>query len=112
MALAVADALLDQYDISLAISDLRGHIGFDRRVIGIDYIATAFPTLLVMWNGLRQGHDYPIALQSRAFAPMRLHVYSRGLSNDRAIREWETCGAQIVNDLWADDCLALRKGAA
>lgn len=104
IVMAVADHLQHCYPgLPVLIADMPGNVGFDRRCTAIDYVANVFPTLLVMWNGLYDGAEYPARLASRGFrAGLPLWIYSNGIGQDSALPRWSHLGAKVlcIGELW------------
>jgi len=89
-----------------SIADMPGYLTLAQRCLGIDYIASTFPTVLCMWNGLRNGDEYPRYLKERRdFNPGMLWVYTRGLENERAMELWLGLGAHLIPDIWRENPL-------
>ena len=107
LVMAAADYFADCYPKRFfAIADMPGYLTLAQRCLGIDYIASTFPTVLCMWNGLRNGDEYPRYLKERRdFNPGMLWVYTRGLENERAMELWLGLGAHLIPDIWRENPL-------
>lgn len=85
------------------VGDMSGTMSIEQRCIAIDYLACEFPTVLLAWNGLRSGAEYPRFLkQRRDFSARWLWVYTQGEDNEAAKAEWVACGARLLESLWQD----------
>lgn len=101
IVMAAVDHLLDRYPwLGIAMADMNGEMGLERRCIAIDYIAAVAPTLLLQWSGLLNADAYPRFLQERAFDGQRLAVYVQGNNALIAEKMWRELGATIVPRLW------------
>lgn len=102
ITLAFADHMRLCYPgMPLLVGDMPGGMSVEQRCIALDYIACEFPTVLLAWNGLRSGAEYPRYLrQCRDFSVRCLWVYTQGEDNEAARSEWESCGAMLITSLW------------
>lgn len=78
--------------IDLRAADMPGMITLEQRVIVIDYVATAFPCILLLWSGLRSACDYVVELKERSFRPLLMGAYVKGIDMEQATEGFKQMG--------------------
>lgn len=104
IVMAACDSLRSQYDgLRLLAVDLPGGIGMDRRVMALDYLANAFPTLALLYASLTDACAWPDALAQRGFQvrpECPLWVVVRGDRAIEAAQAWRQMGATTLYSPW------------
>lgn len=84
------------------VLDLVGGYGLAARIVAMDYMATAFPTALLLWCSLASADRYLEGLLERGFDPRaaggQTEVYLRGLGQENAAR-WQHAGFTLLSSL-------------
>lgn len=105
LVMAAVDHLHHCYpDLGIWACDLPGGLGFEARIVCLDWVGSAFPCLFLMSSSLTGGAAYPNALLAREFSPVQLWVYGTHLDadNGESVRAWQKVGAVLVQSLWRD----------
>lgn len=108
MLMATVDHLSHCYPgIRWLCADLPGYWTTDRRAMVIDYAATAYPCILVLWHSLKSGVGLAEAVQERNCHPRDLWVYVQGIGRDETVEIWREIGAREISCLFVRDPLTL-----
>lgn len=82
---------------------LPGGLGFEARIVCLDWLGSVFPCLFLMASSITDGAAYPNALLDRGFEPFQLWVYGTHLDcSKESITAWRKVGAVLVQSLWRD----------
>lgn len=101
ITMAACDHLVRCYPgLGIMAADLPGSMGLTQRVVAMDYLGAAFPSVWLLWSGLADAAWYARALRRRAHHSLFTWLYLRGLGSERA-GVWNGMNVHLIDDLWS-----------
>lgn len=102
IVMAAADHLQSCYpNLALLVGELPGALSLGDRCVALDYLTTAFRSLVLLWSSIRPLDDYLALLEERLWNPRNAYLYLRGVGESNALH-WQRKGVILLNQatLW------------